>query len=142
MKRETSERDEEDGRDEDDRERGTQIVETGQKRKTVGWMTREEEKRGIEKRWEENGEREKAIKYRYKEVRDPARSWGFLQSHAGTICAAVWGPNCSVSSSTKLYQLLSKAITPSRSQQPTVPTLCPEVLYLFVVLNAHADGVH
>lgn len=77
-----------------------------------GRRKREALKRGERKT---HGEREKAIKYRYKEVRDPAWSWGFLQSPAGTICAAVWGPNCSVSASTKLHQLLSKAITPSRT---------------------------
>lgn len=121
MKRETSERDEEDGKDEDERE-ADRMWRQG-KKETVGWMTREEEKRGkkeVRGQYTER-EREKAIKYRYKKARDPARSWGFLQSHAETICAAVWGPNCSVSASTKLHQLLSKAITPSRRGSPRCP---------------------
>lgn len=50
MKRETSERDEEDGREEDNRERSREKVETGQKTKNSGMNDREEEKRGIEKR--------------------------------------------------------------------------------------------
>lgn len=105
------------------REKQTECGDRAKKKQWYEWpgrRKREALKRG-ERTIHREREREKAIKYRYKKARDPARSWGFLQSHAETICAAVWGPNCSVSASTKLHQLLSKAITPSRRGSPRCP---------------------